>query len=505
MAFSPVELARRTGEEVWFSDSPVQITLSLTDLVSSDGHRIHATLRGGVAVPGNDIDRRMLVEVLLRDRDILLPVDAVSYLTTHALAPTRDFMTEKTGSHMLSPAGRAELLAFLRAICERAAFACGIELVEPIELDVQSPTLSADLHRAADRARAESDATARARHLQHLAELSAILKQTPPELVLQTVNEADRAMALAALLAPNDKRATPLFAVAGEKIIRWNPADGTTPAVVAMDDLDIGAFRSIQSIQIDSHPNLAIGGQNGVALLDLAFENPISFTDSESASRLGFNAVAVLASSDEIWATHSERGIVCWQRSKNAAPLRIHSIDDNPQPGARNLVALAGDRLAFSAQNRVFVCSEVGIEEIYAGAADVVALVPDDRLLNVIHEDGQWTALERRTWRKVSQQATGGPVSAATGLPWPGGVRLLLARRDGAVDCLGTQDTLVTRYASRHLGLRSLTATQGWIAGATTDRQRIILWRAADGQAAADEIHAASLTGHRVADICFGP
>jgi hypothetical protein len=504
MAFSPVELARRTGDAVSFAAAPARVALVLSDLIAADGHAIGATLRCGVAVPANDLDRRMLVEVLLRDRDILLPVDAAGHLTAHLMAPARDLVRQAEAAAIFSTTGRADLLTALRGICERAAFACGIEIVGPVDLDLNSPTLAAAAQRAADRARAEADATDRAHHLHRVAELSAILKDTPPALVLQTVNEADRAMALSAMLAPADDRPVALLAVAGQKIVRWMTGSDATPVVVPMDDLSIGAFRSIQPIQIDGEWSFAIGGQNGVALVDGSLQNPQTFADPDSTSRLGFNAVVGLTATDEIWATHSERGIVRWRRSDPAAPPAIDPLPSDPAPGARNLISLSADQVAFCANRRVFVGSPAGIVAIYEAAADIIAIVPADRLLHVLHDDGLWVALERQTWRKVSQQATGGPISAAAGLPWTGGVRLLLARRNGPIECLGTQDTLITRYSSRHLGLRSVAATQGWVAGTTADRQRILVWPAADGRSPVAELHIASLTGHRVADVCFG-
>jgi hypothetical protein len=88
-------------------------------------------------------------------------------------------------------------------------------------------------------------------------------------------------------------------------------------------------------------------------------------------------------------------------------------------------------------------------------------------------------------------------------LPWLDGLRILLACSSGDVDCIGPDDSLITRFNSAYRGLRNITATARWVAAVSPDRQRLILWNSWDGRAPAHDLHLISLTRHRIADIAF--
>jgi len=87
-------------------------------------------------------------------------------------------------------------------------------------------------------------------------------------------------------------------------------------------------------------------------------------------------------------------------------------------------------------------------------------------------------------------------------LPWLGTIRLLLASDDGPIDCVGLDDSQVTRFTSRHNDIRALTACADQIAAMSADRQRLIIWRSWESTPTA-EIHVTAAVRHRLADIEF--
>ena len=135
--------------------------------------------------------------------------------------------------------------------------------------------------------------------------------------------------------------------------------------------------------------------------------------------------------------------------------------------------------------------------------SDVVALIPDDARLHVVHEDGAVCSLDRQTLQVTGNQRRSGRVRAAGTLPWLGEVRLLLAGEDGPVYCVGFDDQLVTHYASAHQSLRAVTGSPDLIAAVSADRQRLVLWNPWDGRKPTAELHLGGIARHRVADVAF--
>ena len=75
-------------------------------------------------------------------------------------------------------------------------------------------------------------------------------------------------------------------------------------------------------------------------------------------------------------------------------------------------------------------------------------------------------------------------------------------RDDGAIECIGVDDQLVTQYVMT-IAAAMLAASADVVAAVSADRQRIIFWHAWDGREPFEEIHVTSQTRHRIADIDF--
>jgi hypothetical protein len=173
--------------------------------------------------------------------------------------------------------------------------------------------------------------------------------------------------------------------------------------------------------------------------------------------------------------------------------------------GARNLIALDTDAAALSSGNRLGIlrADEVDYRDVQS-EAEIIALVRADAMrLLVVHGDGLVAIYDLSQDRFIDREPRGGKIVAAGALPWLSSSRLLLATESGAVDCVGVDDQLVTRYLSNRGAMRMVAGSPRLVAGITPDRQRLVLWNSWDGRKPVAEVHVTGLTHHRVADAQF--
>jgi hypothetical protein len=130
--------------------------------------------------------------------------------------------------------------------------------------------------------------------------------------------------------------------------------------------------------------------------------------------------------------------------------------------------------------------------------------VPDRRGVVLVRENGAVATHDRETLAVQGEERRGGKINGAAPLPWLGNQRLLLATEDGPIQCIGTEDPLVTQYCSAHRGLKRLAAAADWVVAVSTDRQRLVLWNSWEGRKPAAEVGIASIARHRVADVSMG-
>src|SRR5213075_1669837 len=116
----------------------------------------------------------------------------------------------------------------LRAAAQRVAFSCGLEILPPFDLDVQSPSLERQRLESMQRTLAEQRAAGQMEHFQRATELLKqfeSIRQAAPQLspgeVLRQLGPADQGAMLQTLLlaAANEKRSEAAWAVAGPNLL----------------------------------------------------------------------------------------------------------------------------------------------------------------------------------------------------------------------------------------------------------------------------------------------
>lgn len=515
MAIGNRDLAARGADgRTEVRTAPLRSRLRLAGLSTSDAHAIEVTFACGVTALEREVDRNMLAEAFLSNRDSVDADDVMAHFSPALRDAAGRVIETQPAEHWLSGGtSRQALLDALRAAAKPVAFNCGVELVAPFELTLASPTVEREKIESMQRKLAERRAAGQAEHVQRAAELLKqfqSLRDAAPGLspgqVLEQIGPADRGSMLETLLLASGTsggEAKSLWAVAGPNLVRVDPRGPTPDARLIPLPSDLGPLRSVQAAEVDGQPQLLIGAQLGVMLLDPQRpQEARKFADRDVTSPLGFNTV--VAAGGMIFATHGDAGLVAWKVDDGGSP----AFTIRPQ-GARfaNAARLDDDRVIYSAGGDVFMASSAGkADRVVAGGAsgNVVFIAADAAHVIVVRGDGTVELFDRQTLQRVSSAGRCGEVTSAALLPWLGTMRLLLATADGPVCCVGTDDPLVTQYASAHRGLRAVAAAPDVIAGVSGDRQRVILWKSWDGRKPATELHLASLARHRMADIAFG-
>ena len=507
------DIARRVEGQTQVRTSPLRSRLRLPSLTSSDDHAVEIMFACGIRALDAAVERQMLTEAFLSDRDAVSADDVLAHFSPSLRDAATRAVAARPAEQWLSDSARGELLDALRAAARPVAFRCGVELMPPFELSVESPTLQREKLESMQRKLAERRAAGQVEHVQRAAELlrqfQALRDATPglsPGQILERVNAADRGSMLETLLLAASSAAgeQALWAVAGPNLVRIDPRAESPATRLIPLPTTLGPLRSVQPGELGGQRGLLIGAQSGVMWIDpqQPQEEARTFADREVTSPMGFNSVvAVPGGGEMIFATHGEAGLVAWRAGTGDEPaFTVRPQGERPA----NVTALDDRRVLYSAGGGVFV-ADIDGQVLPVSTGDAVALiaVAADQIV-IVRASGLVEQLDRETFQRISATQRCGAASAAGLLPWLGTMRLLLATEDGPICCVGNDDPLVTQYASAHRGLRAVAATADVVAGVSGDRQRIILWKSWDGRKPASEIHLAGIARHRVADICFG-
>lgn len=542
MALLDNEIARRHDNQLETRPTPLRVRWELGDLFTADSNDLRCTFTCSVRVVDDSIERRMLQEVLMVHAPRVTDADVARHFGPTLKDAAAAAAKERGAEVWLGNDGKQPMIDALKSAAEKVAFACGLEVLAPFGMELESGSYRAHQLRDMQRKIAERQAAGQIEHMNRAAELLRQfqdLRQNAPELttgrLLGQLNPADQGQMLQTLLLASAKQeqAAELWAVAGPYLVRIDARqDGPPRTPLSPLPPTLGPLRSVQPAHVNGERTLLIGARSGFMVYRPGSEDePEMYPDPSIESQLGFSRVVYHGPDRGFVASHGEAGIVRWVPGRHAGPVaafRPERFGERPPPvpgtppplpssgisgslitsrtpGPRNLQVLDEQRLIFSVANRVWILDN---DDAYAlpqeSESEVAAIVPADKLMLIVHEDGTVCALDKETRLVACKENRGIRVKAAGALPWLGGTRLLLAGEEGAVQCVGTDDPLVTQYASPHRGLRVVAGSADLVAGVNADRQRIILWNTWDGRQPKAEVYITGLTKHRVADVDFG-
>lgn len=521
MSLNEDELAVRIGERIEFRAQPLRVRWTIDDLVTSDGHRLVCVFSCGLRVLPNSTEQKMLREAFLERHPTLNISTVISHFAPAITAAVDRAAVNRTVETCLSDETRKSMAMALRQVTEAVAFSCGLELLAPFEVELDSPSHRQQQLEQAQRQRAEQRAVGQIEHLHRTVELSKefeALRTAAPHLsagaLLQRINPVDQPAMLDTLMmaAAEQTDYSRLWAASGNVLVRILPRREKPQEPPYIDLIELpDTLRSVQGVVIDGGRSLLAGTRAGVLAVDP--ERPTEATTyvvADTPGERGFNRA--LLWDNEVWASHGEIGIVAWRLDQPQTPrLRLSPQQLQQLTGGkqaitpRQLQPLNDQNLIFCSEREVFRINRAGEVDRLAitAAAPVLALVPHGDQLLLVQQDGQVVRRHGPELREAESSRRFGRLSAAGTLPWPGGVRLLLAMEDGPVICCGLDDDLVTHFSSGHQGLRWIGGAADRVVGLSADRRKLILWRPWDARLPIHELNITALTTHRMTDLAF--
>ena len=522
------ELARRQENQVALREAPIRVRWAFADALTRDGLSLKVIFTCSIRVLEDPAERRMFEEVLLGPRYALTDDDLSRHFAPSLQRAVEKAALNRTAAEWLGDEYRGEMIEAVRLAAAPVAFGCGVEMLSPFHLETDSPEYHRQRARSLQQDLAERQAAGQLQHVQRAAELFKSfqsIRDAAPDLspgrVLQQINPADQGSVLQTLLLASAKQrqAELLWAVAGPYIIRIDArGEPANPERLPLPP-SLGPLRSVAAADVEGRRTLLVGARTGFMQVDP--KNPAGpemYSLPGVDSPLGFNRVQYWPSRKGFVASHGDGGIAFWPVGSFEKPQTLVRPDRFlPRPemvtsesgsvhtgGPRNLQVLDDRTLVFSAAGRLFLTDLAAAQPVDAqSASEIVAIVPEDQRVIVVHEDGTLSALDRATRQMRCIGRRGTHVRSAGALPWLGANRLLLAGDQGVIQCVGLDDPLVTEYASPHRGMRVVAGSSDLVAAVSGDRQRVLLWQTWDGREPLTELYLTGMTRHRVADVAF--
>lgn len=525
-------IEKSDADEILFvRTTPVDLTWSEDGVVSKDEYRCRATVTLRVSlIP----DRGELVSFRTNVLGSMRGIDAaglVRYLQPTLQPVLVRLAAEREAAALVDGGDRAAWIEAVREALQPVCFAAGLLPADLIAVRFDSPTLQ-QVRRVREQAaqrRAEHETqrqleqaieTAQQDHLDHLGEMLGRLKQyagdSPdadlPEL-MRTFSPRERGELYEALFAAESVQPSTRWIVvaAGAALYFFDPQSPAEPLRTFPITGDIGAVRSVQVARLgDGDLRLLVGASHGVYEYDLDGAEPraVFRADPQAAVRGGVNAAALAG--DRVWASHSELGLLCWQRAQPdwAVPVfedqtrgahavrnvqfcngRIYcSIDDRAVAASADNVSATPER--FEGSGSVLTALAIGSGGVYAGNADG----------QILH----WP-VERADAPDVLHAGSRRPAESVIELVSGGVGRLFFTDTSLAVSARVLGDTYVCRYEAGGQTLRRVEVAPDLLVATNDTRDRLICWSPSQPGQPAAVVAVSRICRHSVQDVCLVP
>ena len=169
MSLHESELARREAGKLELRRGPMRMKWGFEKLVSGDGHELRAEFSCSVRVLAEAAEQQMLAEVFLNNGNSIWAEAVIGHFQPALRAAIAQVCEIRPAADSVGVGGN-EIVEALRSAGSRIAFSCGLELLAPFELDVQSPSLERQRIESMQRTLAEQRATGQMEHFQRASE-----------------------------------------------------------------------------------------------------------------------------------------------------------------------------------------------------------------------------------------------------------------------------------------------------------------------------------------------
>ena len=142
MGLSANDFAKRQAGAVEIAAEVVRLTWALPGMTSAESHSLLGRFTCSARVADNPTDRKMFAEVMLRDRASVTAADLAAQFTDAISTAAVRISRMRSAEEWISGDFRRDMIQSLIAAAKPIAFACGLELLPPEQLDLSSPSLS---------------------------------------------------------------------------------------------------------------------------------------------------------------------------------------------------------------------------------------------------------------------------------------------------------------------------------------------------------------------------
>jgi len=168
------ELARREHSAVECRADGMRLSWMFKDIPTGDAHTLDCRFACSIRIAGNPADRRMFVEVFLASRESATAETIAEHFARSLRTALASLAAQQKAAEAVDGKHTPAWIASLTKAADPIAFAAGLELLPPFQLDIESATLQRQ--RLEDIARARADERT-ANQLQHLHRAGELLKQ----------------------------------------------------------------------------------------------------------------------------------------------------------------------------------------------------------------------------------------------------------------------------------------------------------------------------------------
>ncbi len=547
---------------------PLECTAEHNEIASADGYACRGTIRLPLRVVLDHAELAALRRTLLGPLDLLVS----ARLQNHVEWPLRQVLAELSARHtateLLNPLDSSAVQPLVDEKLAPLCLAAGLKIDGPAQVHFDSPAYREHLRKTADvdaqrqqvAAKAQIQqalAAAQRERLTHLTELLERMRELSSELgptslmeLLRRFDAPERSEMYAALwqLCPPQTRTRFAVALSGQELLLFNPAGLERPTHRIRLSEEHGPLRSVSADTwgpVQPDVDWAAPSSLGAGLLLVGAATAVHVVDPDSGQtrailptdgdpklvRGGFNAAAM--DEEYIFATHSELGLLLWDRKATGEKGVRNLLPERPEgcfaqkvpdpfftPLCRQItrraqtvrsVRVAGDRVWFAVDDTVWSARIADREATdlvpYRGAdAAITALTVANGTVYAGTSAGRILAWPIRDpdAAQVIRQVSGTPVESLQIVETAGIRRLIFADAGSGATAMVLGDNYTCRYESP-LRMRRVAAAGDLLLAMNDARDRLVAWQPHRPAEPLATIIIPHLTGSSIQDICLIP
>ncbi|MBI1825034.1 MAG: hypothetical protein HY287_01860 [Planctomycetes bacterium] len=509
--------------------TPLDLPFDIKGLRSRDGYTCDATARTSVVIHCERSEFESFKHAVLGSHRVV----HIPRLTAFLQPTVQDALTNYCSAHDAEALTRSdghEAETALAQALSAIGFESGLSLQGPLSIRFHS-TAWGEVHAARERASTrraqdeahrgveESQQNARIAHVEKLQSLLDRLREmqnehpasSMPELI-KTFSERQRGELYATLFA--EAAATTLtkwiVVIAGDEVLYFHPSDLSSPSRRLRMNLPVGALRSVQ---LGDDGSFWIGAATGVCRLpqDRAEPDIVLTVPGAKAVRGGFNSVA--ASGDQVWAAHSELGIIRWNMDAPRGPIRLFEQETQSAKATRDIRQFDGQLSCGIDREIISWPADAHLDtppQTHSGSESAItAVCPTDFGVIAGNADGDvlhWQRVaDSSTDPKLIHRGMKRAVESVWMITTHGVPRLVFTDTSARVHVRIWGDNFSSQYEAGGQTLRRVEVADDLLIATNELRDRLICWTTGRPDKPPVTIPISRLTGHAIQDVCLVP